>query len=82
MQKLSVKGLTLAFGIITGLWMLVLALVALATGEGSELVGLYSSFFAGYEATLGGAISGAVWGFVYGAIFGGLVAWLYNIFAR
>lgn len=82
MMKLNIKGFAIAFGIITGLWMLALSLLSLATGWGSEVISLYGSLFVGYGATVGGAIAGAIWGFVYGFVFGALIAWLYNMLVK
>ncbi len=77
-MKLSVKGLALSLGILEGLGILILALVAQYSGYGSGLVNAVGTVYIGLDASLGGAVIGAIWGFVDGLIGGALVAWLYN----
>ncbi|MFB6191414.1 MAG: bacteriophage holin [Candidatus Nanohaloarchaea archaeon] len=67
-----------AFGAIYALFMLALGLSAYTVGWGAEFVGLMSSLYAGFAATVTGSLVGAVWGAVDGFILGYLLAWTYN----
>ena len=67
-----------AFGIITGLYMLLLGLSAAYFGWGTGLVLSIGSAYIGYVPSLTGAIIGMVWGAVIGFILGYASAWLYN----
>lgn len=77
MQKLSVKGLALAFGIIWGVGCLIMGIGAMY-GWAGPLVELMGSAYIGYGATVPGAFIGLAWGFADGFIGGAVFAWLYN----
>lgn len=81
MQKLSVKGLSLALGIS---WSVCILLTGWASmfGWGSGLVEVMSSIYIGYEAGFVGGLIGAAWGFVDGAVAGLFIALLYNFFSK
>lgn len=70
---LDPKRFGLACGIITGVWLLILALINNIT-----IVGIVASLFPGYN--VGGM--GAVYGLIYGLIVGGLTGyafvWVHN----
>ena len=79
MQKLSVKGLAVAFGVITAFFMLFISWAAMF-GWGGEMVDLMSTYYIGTSASWLGGIIGAIWGFIDGAICGAIIAWIYNRF--
>lgn len=78
MQKLSVKGLALAMGILWGAGIL-FAGIAAANGWGVAVVNMIGSFYIGYEPTIPGAFIGLAWAFVDGLVGGAVLAWLYNV---
>ncbi len=82
MAKLNVKAFGLAVGIVWGVGMFVLGIIAMAFGWGDRFVEILSSLYIGYKATFLGSIVGAVWGFIDAGIGGIIVAWLYNKFAK
>ena len=82
MAKLNVKAFGLAVGIVWGVGMFVLGIIAMAFGYGDRFVEILSSLYIGYKATFLGSIVGAVWGFIDAGIGGIIVAWLYNKFAK
>ena len=82
MAKLIVKAFGLAVGIVWGVGMFVLGIIAMAFGYGDRFVEILSSLYIGYKATFLGSIVGAVWGFIDAGIGGIIVAWLYNKFAK
>jgi len=80
-QRLSVKGLGLAFGLVWSLSVLFIGLLAWLFAWGMPVVEILGTVYIGYEASLIGVIIGAVWGFVDGFIGGVIFAWIYNYFA-
>jgi hypothetical protein len=71
----------LAFGIIWGLCVFIMAIIGIWSSWCGELMRVLSSLYVGTASTWLGAIIGLVWGFVDGFIGGWLVALLYNAFA-
>ncbi|NQU18563.1 bacteriophage holin [bacterium] len=82
MAKLNVKAFGLAVGIVWGVGMFVLGIIAMAFGWGDRFIEILSSLYIGYKATFLGSIVGAIWGFIDAGIGGIIVAWLYNKFAK
>lgn len=80
-MKLSPKALALTLGIVSGLAIFVLTLLALYTGYARHLVDLLVGVYPYYEVTLGGSFVGLVIGFIDGFIGGLIFAWIYNAFA-
>ena len=80
MNKLNPMAMGLAFGILWAAGVLIIALLAMSNGYGSEMIESLGTVYLGLEATLTGALIGAVWGFVDAFIGGYLLAWLYNKF--
>lgn len=76
---LNPKALALAGGIIWGLAILLIGILAMY-GYGMPFVKLFASVYKGYAATWGGAVVGGLWGFVDGLIGCYIFAWLYNKF--
>ena len=81
MKKLSVKGLTISFGVAWAAMMLFTGWVAML-GWGTGFVEALSSLYIGYATTWLGGIIGAAWGFVDGAIGGLIIALIYNAMVR
>jgi len=78
-QKLNVKALALALGIMWSLGVLFLSIIALISGDYLlNIVGFLSSVYLGYSLSLGGIVVGMIWGFFDAAFGGFLIAWLYN----
>jgi len=68
----------LAGGIISALFMLLLALCAGFAGLGSGMLDTLSTIYVGYKAgVLGGAV-GALYGFIEGFLSFYLIAWVYD----
>ena len=80
-MKISVKALALSFGIVWGLCLLALTLVAVYTGYAKHLVDLLVGVYPYYSVTAVGSIAGLIWGFVDGFICGLILGWVYNLFA-
>lgn len=80
-MKLSVKGLSLTFGILWALSIFIMTWWIIifegATGE-TTFIGMV---YRGYSISALGSVIGLVWGLVDGLIAGALVAWVYNMFA-
>jgi hypothetical protein len=80
-MKLRVRALGLAVGVVWGLEIFVVTLLAVAQGSGMTLA-LLEVFYYGYSVSVGGAFVGLLWGLVHGFICGALIAWTYNIFHK
>lgn len=71
----------LALGIISGVSILIMALLDLfAGGYGDSYVKFVGTLYIGYAPTLLGSLIGLVYGFIDGFILGVIFAWLYNCF--
>lgn len=76
---LNVKRFGLAGGIVSGVLVFIISLVALSTGTfASEWLRVVSSIYPGFHPTLVGSLLGLVYGFVHGLVVFGSVAWVYN----
>jgi len=80
-MKLNLKALALTSGILWGLTVFLMTLVALWRGAGDHLA-LLRGFYIGYQVSYVGSLIGLVYGFVDGLVCGALFAWLYNCFAK
>lgn len=78
--KMSPVGLGLSLGILWGLWLLVMGLLAFHYAYGQTFVTTLGTMYVGYEPTIKGSIIGGIMGLVHGFIKGFLIAWLYNRF--
>ena len=78
-MALNAKGFGLASGVLWGLAIFVITLVAAGRGIGNNLSHL-SAIFIGYQVTYIGSVIGLIYGFVAGLIFGWLFALVYNGF--
>ncbi len=77
--RLDAISLGLAFGIMWGLGVFILGIMAMAADWGTEIVVLMSSVYLGFDPSIAGSLIGAAWGFVDGGVGGFLIAWLYNV---
>jgi hypothetical protein len=78
MNKLDVKALGLALGIVWGVCVLLIGITSMLFNYGTGLVNALSSLYIGYKATLLGSLIGGIWGFFDAGIGGVIIAWLYN----
>lgn len=69
--------LGIAGGMVVGLSLFFLTVIASSTGYGVEMLD-FLSFYPGYDMTASGSVLGFVWGFLDGFIFFALLAWIYN----
>jgi hypothetical protein len=76
-MRLGVKQFSLAAGLVWGVAILLVTLVAAARGIGNQLSHL-SAIFPGYEVSYVGSAIGLVYGFVSGAIAGFVFVEMYN----
>lgn len=74
---LDAKALGLSFGILTGLGIAMMGLLAMY-GIGVPLVHAIGVYYLGFTPTLPGIVIGLVWGLLEGTIIGFLLATLYN----
>jgi len=79
-MKLNVKALSLASGIVIGVYSFVVSEAAVFTGVGLEYVSITGPLHPGYSPTPLGALILAFWMFIYGLISGALFAAIYNFF--
>lgn len=79
--KLSPVGLGLSLGILWGLSLLVLGLLAYHYAYGITFVQSVGTVYMGYEPSIKGSLVGALMGFVHAFVKGFLIAWLYNRFS-
>lgn len=77
MQKLSIKGVALAFGILWALGNLFAGIGSLF-GWGVAYVNTMGSLYVGFMPTPAGIIIGTIWSFIDGFIAGAIFSWLYN----
>ncbi|MDP8266039.1 MAG: bacteriophage holin [Candidatus Aceula meridiana] len=82
MAKLDVKAFGLACGILWAAVMLILGIINIFCGWGSELSKMMASLYIGYKPTILGSLIGAAWGFADAGIGGVALAWLYNKLAK
>lgn len=78
MHKLDVKAFGLTLGIIWGVSVFIMGLLAKFFGYGAGLIAGLSTVYIGTEATLVGSLIGAGWAFLDAGIGGLIIAWLYN----
>jgi hypothetical protein len=82
MDRLNVKALTIAGGILWSLYMLCIGWASWLIGWGTGFVTAMSSVYIGFRPTFFGGIIGAVWAFLDGAVAGAIIAWVYNRVAK
>lgn len=79
--KLHPFGLGMSLGLLWGLCVLLMGLMAHYLEYGVEFVSSVGTLYVGYEKTILGSFIGAGFGFLDGFIMGLLIAWLYNCFS-
>jgi hypothetical protein len=80
--KLSPVGLGMSFGVLWGISLLVVGLLATYYSYGHPFVTAVGNVYMGlYVPTVRGSLIGGLIGFVDAFFTGFLVAWLYNIFS-
>ena len=77
-MTLHAKNFGLAGGILWGLSMFVITLVAVGTGYGSTFLNLVANIYPGYSISLLGSVIGLIYGFIDAFIGLYIFAWLYN----
>jgi len=82
MKKLHVTAFALACGLTWGIFVFMLALLAMWVGWGSAFVNLLGDVYKGVEVSWCGAFMGLLWAFVDGFIGGLIFVLLYNYFAK
>src|SRR5579871_3138579 len=78
--KLHIWSFGLAFGIVWGLSLLIIAWIGMKTGLGVPFVETIRTVYVGYSATAQGIIWGGVWGFTHMFVVGVILAAIYNFF--
>jgi hypothetical protein len=77
--KLCKVAFGFAFGMVSGLSMMLFAWAGYYWGFGSSIVDQWASIFPGYSASVMGGFVGFGWGFLEGFVMGVLVAFFYNL---
>ena len=78
--KLCPVALGLSFGVLWGLSILIMGLLAYYYTYGNSFVIAVGSLYPGYAPSIKGSILGGIIGVIDGFIGGFLIAWLYNLF--
>lgn len=79
--RLSPLALGLSLGVVWGLSLLVMGLIACYYSYGQPFVMAVSTLYLGYEPTVMGSVIGGLIGFVDAFIGGVIIAWFYNLFS-
>ena len=83
---LNPVSLGLSFGVLLGLYVLLLGLLMQAGVQtvwvSPEIYDFIVSAYPGFEATTNGSVIGLIWGFIDGFVGGILIALLYNFFQK
>ncbi len=82
MTNLNPKAFGLSCGIIWGLVLFVLTILAVSTGYSYDFLELLSKVYIGYKITYLGSLIGLVYGFLDGFIGAYIFVWLYNKFNK
>ncbi len=81
-SRLNTKALGLTGGILWGVSMLTLTLIAYYSGYGADVMKIMTSIYPGYDLSLKGSILGMIYGFIDGFIGCYVFGWLYNKIAK
>jgi hypothetical protein len=79
--RINPLALGLALGILWGLSMLIVGIIAHYFLYGTAFVTAMGALYVGYEASIIGSLIGGLIGFVDAFIGGVIIGWLYNVFA-
>ncbi len=77
--RLSAVSLGVAIGFLCGGFKLVVGLLAVYKGVGTELINHWATIFPGIEITVTGALIAGAWGFLMGFFSGLILGWIYNL---
>ncbi len=77
--RLSAVALGVAMGLMCGVGMLVVGLMAMQGVFGTALVAEWATFFPGIDVSVKGSLIAGGWGFLKGFFSGLILAWLYNL---
>jgi hypothetical protein len=80
-MTLRKRALGLSFGVVWGLAVFVVTLLATMRGRGQTL-SVLGGYYLGFTVSYLGALFGLVWGFITGFIGGVLIAWFYDFFCN
>ena len=78
--KISSVGLGMSLGVLWGVSVLILGLLAHAYSYGQPFVTTMGAIYVGYVPSVKGSILGGILAFINAFITGFLIAWLYNMF--
>lgn len=83
-MKLKVWAFGLALGIVWGLSLFILTLIAINTGYSYAdiFLGVIDSIYPWYSWSVAGAFVGLGLGFIDGFLGGAIIAWIYNRFVK
>ena len=79
---LNAKSFGLAGGILWGVFVLIMTLIATSTNYGAEFLNLLASIYPGYKINYLGSLTGLIYGFIDGFTGCYIFAWLYNKFEK
>ena len=80
--RINAVSLGLAFGVLWGIFILILGLVASYYAYGHEFVISIGKIYPEYTPSVKGSILGAIIAFINAFIMGFLIGWLYNLFNK
>lgn len=69
--------LGIAMGFLGAIFVFLISLIGIASGQQGALMDLFQVLFIGYGSSPGGLIAGILWGFLYGYVFGFAIAYIY-----
>lgn len=77
-SKLSPCALGVAFGILKGICLMLIAWISLYWGYGTPMIEHVAQVYHGYSPTIMGGLIGGAYGLIGGFIFGVIFGWIYN----
>jgi len=79
--RLSAVALGVALGVLCGVWMLTVGLLAFKnqTPFATELMTRWATIFPGVEVSIMGSCVAGAWGFLKGFFIGLVFGWIYNL---
>ncbi|STX40356.1 Uncharacterised protein [Legionella donaldsonii] len=80
--RLSPMALGLALGILWGISIFLMGIIAYYSSYGQPFVAAMGSLYVGYQPSILGSVIGGIIGFIDAFIGGVILAWLYNLFAH
>ena len=77
-MNLNVKAMSLAFGLLWGVSVMITVWIIILFNFPSDIVLFLGKYYLGLNVSFVGSFIGLFWGFLDGAIGGMVFAWLYN----